>query len=111
VTVCFYADAAMGFGHVGFGVGGEKSTSGYYPDGIQQDKQKEKSCKVIKSAPDKDTCMLKCRDQRKSNPGTYSLLSRQCTSFVRDCLKECKIFSGDYDGPRPYKFFDGLPSK
>jgi RHS repeat-associated protein len=111
VTVCFYSDAAMGFGHVGFGVSGESGTSGYYPDGIQEDKQKDKQCKTIKTPPEKDKCMVICRDQRRANPGEYSLFSRQCTSFVRDCLKECQIFSGDYDGPRPRKFFGGLSSK
>jgi RHS repeat-associated protein len=119
VTVCFYGDAAMGFGHVGFGLPGEKGTQGFYPTGnplsspgdVKPDTQKEQQCKVVESPPDKDQCMLRCRTRRDTNPGNYTLMSQQCTSFVRDCLKECGLPAGTYTGPKPNPFYQGLPGK
>ena len=35
----------------------------------------------------------------------------KCTSFVRDCLKECGLPAGGYTGPRPQPFFNGLPNQ
>ncbi|MDP1863521.1 MAG: RHS repeat-associated core domain-containing protein [Thiobacillus sp.] len=119
VNVCFYSDAAMGFGHIGFGLPGEVGTQGFYPTSnplkspgdVKPDTQKEQQCKLIESPPDKDQCMLSCRARRDANPGNYSLTSRQCTSFVRDCLKECGLPAGNYSGPRPNPFFQGLGGK
>jgi hypothetical protein len=53
VNVCFYADAAAGFGHVGFGVNKETGTQGFYPRGkpfgspgeVRPDTQKERNAK------------------------------------------------------------------
>jgi uncharacterized protein RhaS with RHS repeats len=117
VNICYYSDAAMGFGHVGFGFPQEPNTSGFYPTSnpfdspgiIRPDKQKEKQCKVIESPTDKDKCMERCRERRQLMPGSYRLSNRQCTSFVRDCLNECGLSAGDYAGPRPWPFFKGLP--
>ena len=108
VKVCYYPDAAYGFGHVGFGLSGENSTSGFYEDGVKEDKQKRKQCKIIDSPPDKDKCMKNCRAQTQ---GGYVFYKNQCTSFVRDCLAQCGLSSGDYSGPRPSPFFEGLPNK
>lgn len=52
--VCYYADAAMVFGQVGYGLPGEDGTQGYYPDGIKPDKQKDKQRKTIPAPKDKD---------------------------------------------------------
>jgi RHS repeat-associated protein len=117
--VCFYADAAMGFGHIGFGFPDEGGTQGFYPDGnpfgspgrIKPDSQKQAQCKTIDSPPDRDKCMRDCRDRRAAVPGTYSLTARQCTSFVRECMAECGFGGGNYSGPRPSPFFDGLRGK
>ncbi|MBA3773783.1 MAG: hypothetical protein H0X13_15220, partial [Ramlibacter sp.] len=119
VNICFYSDAAMGFGHVGFGLSGEPGTQGFYPTGnpfdspgaVKPDSQKEQQCKVIESPPDKDQCMSQCRARRASTPGQYNLTGRQCTSFVRDCLAECGLSSGGYSGPRPSSFFKELKGK
>ena len=119
VNVCFYSDAAMGFGHVGYGLPGEFGTQGFYPTGnpfnslgdIKPDTQKEQQCKVIESSPEQDQCMLRCRVRRDAIPGHYGLTTRQCTSFVRDCLKECGLPVGNYSGPRPSPFFLSLPGK
>lgn len=119
VTVCYYPEAAQGFGHVGFGLPGENTTSGFYPTGdpfkspgkIHPDNQDEKYCKTTKSPPDKDECMRRCRNRRAKDPGMYKLKSRQCTDFVRDCLTECGLPAGNYSGPRPYMFFNDLPGK
>ncbi len=118
VDVCFYADAAAGFGHVGFGLPGETRTSGFYPTGnpvsspgqIKRDAQRDQQCKAIESSPDQDRCMLNCRLRRQNNPGLYQVASRQCTNFVRECLQECGLAAGDYSGPRPFPFFQGLPN-
>src|SRR5437016_5130061 len=103
VMVCYYYDAALAFGHIGFGAGSEQGTSGYYPTGnapgspgvVKKDEQQIKECKVIPSNPDQDDCMLKCRAERASNPGTYKLTTNQCTSFVRECLTECGLPAGN----------------
>jgi len=119
VKVCYYYEAAGGFGHVGFGVGEEASTYGYYPIGsvlgspgmIKEDIQKIKECKIIPANPDEDRCMLECRARRNSNPGTYVLNSNQCTSFVRECLKICGLPTGDYPGAAPRPLYLMLPSR
>jgi RHS repeat-associated protein len=120
VNICFYSEAAMGFGHVGFGFAGESSTQGFYsglhpfpfniygPGAVKPDKQEEKQCKVIESSPDQDDCMKRCRKQRFITPGAYSLTGRQCTGFVRDCLKQCGLPAGKYKGPQPRTFYNGL---
>ncbi len=117
--VCYYSDAAAGFGHVGFGLPqeGEQGTQGFYPTGnpidspgkVKPDEQKKPQCKTIPAPKDKDQCMFQCRLRRVNNPGNYKVTSRQCTSFVRECLRECGEPAGDYNGPRPWPFFDGLP--
>lgn len=117
VYVCYYSDAAAGFGHVGFGFSSSSTTSGFYPTGnpfnsrgiIKTDKQKDKICKTIDSPPNKDKCMQDCLDNRTKQPGQYRIQNRQCTSFVRDCLKECGLPAGDYNGPHPGAFFRRLP--
>jgi hypothetical protein len=55
--------------------------------------------------------MLQCRLRRQNDLGKYKLFSRQCTSFVRDCLRECREPSGKYEGPKPSPFYDGLPNQ
>ena len=119
VDVCYYADAAAGFGHVGFGLPGDERTSGFYntgspfnsPGQLREDQQRAIRCKRIESPSEKDECMEKCRKRRQANPGQYRLLSRQCTSYVRDCLRECGLPGGSYEGPRPFPFYEGLPNK
>ena len=119
ITVCYYSDAAAGFGHVGFGVGDEAVTFGYYPTGkafgelgeIKQDEQEVKECKVIESTPEQDRCMLECRARRQKDPGTYDLLTNQCTTFVRECLKQCGVPVGNSAGSAPRALFLKLPAK
>jgi RHS repeat-associated protein len=118
IDVCFYADAAHGFGHVGFGQGGSGSTDGFYPKPranplngpgqVHHDDQHDRTCKTIPSPPDKDKCMAECKARRANDPGNYRLFTRQCTSFVRDCLKKCGLPLGG-GGPAPKPFFEGLP--
>jgi RHS repeat-associated protein len=114
VTVCFYGEAAYGFGHVGFGVG-EDQTYGFYPrEGssgpgeIYEDRQPGGQCKLIKSRADQDQCMLQCRSTRSANPGPYNLFNRQCTRFVRDCLIQCGLSAGSGSQLFPASFFKGL---
>lgn len=117
IDVCFSWFAAGNFGHVGFGSGGSGETEGFYPidnpldsDGvIKPDKQKPKQCKTLPSDKKGDECMKKCRDDRAADPGRYRLTSRQCTSFVRDCLRKCGLPAGTDNGPFPEPFFFGLP--
>lgn len=49
--------------------------------------------------------MEQCRRDREENPGIYSLLTRQCTEFTRDCLMRCKIIKKAHRGPFPDLFF------
>jgi len=119
VKVCFYADAAAGFGHVGYGFLEEQRTKGFYPTGnplespgiVKEDTQKQQVCKVIEAPPEKDDCMRRCRARRENDAGTYYLTYNQCTSFVRDCLKECGLPYGNSPGPKPKPFFQSLPGK
>ena len=117
ITVCYYNDAAGGLGHIGFGLPGERGTIGFYPIGnavsspgvVKPDAQNNQTCKTVPADPKKDSCMKRCRERRETNPGQYRLSSRQCTSFVRDCLQECGIFNGGYTGPAPLPYFHDLP--
>jgi RHS repeat-associated protein len=103
VDVCFYPG---GVGHIGFGFPGEISTWGFYPGlpgpfrvwgpGVVKpdSHHTQKQCKTVNSNPDQDKCMKSCRRQRFIRPGTYNLLTRQCTGFVRDCLTQCGLSAG-----------------
>jgi RHS repeat-associated protein len=114
VNVCLYPNAANRFGHVGFGFPGEKETQGFYPRGgglvgrgeIKPDKDEgESHCETVKADPKQDVCMMRCRAKRKANPGRYNIFTRQCTSFVRDCLTECGLPSGSRNEPHPATWF------
>lgn len=80
--VCYYSDAAAGFGHVGFALPqeGEQGTQGFYPTGnpidsagkVKPDEQKKPQCKTIPAPKDKDQCMLQCRLRRVNNPGNFA---------------------------------------
>jgi hypothetical protein len=100
VKVCFYP---AGITHVGFGIVGEKGTSGFYPKfhspmapgQIRDDpKDEPRECKEIPTNQDQDNCMLRCRLKKAANPGLYNVAKNQCTSFVRECLRECRIPTG-----------------
>jgi RHS repeat-associated protein len=114
VNVCFYADAAAGFGHIGLGPAGSSGTSGFYPGGangmgqVIPDNQKEKTCTVLKADPSQDECVEKCKQERTEKPGPYNVLTRQCTGFVRDCLTQCKIVKKPYPGPLPDELFRSI---
>jgi RHS repeat-associated protein len=123
VKVCFYPH---GVTHVGFGVGSEPGTHGFYPrrrspsfpGEVREDPQDEpRECKTIPSKQDQDRCMLNCRLKRAKDPGWYRIGDRQCTSFVRDCMRKCGIPTGippasdPWQGPRPDRFFEALPGK
>jgi RHS repeat-associated protein len=118
VTICFYPDAAFGYGHLGFGFPTEGGTSGFASAGrrpfgpgvVRPDVYPRSDCRDLPSPPDKDECMRECRKRREKDPGDYGLFSRNCTAFVRDCLKECKLLPGGADGtgPRPEEFFRRL---
>lgn len=120
IRVCFYADAASGLGHIGYGLPGEGGTTGFYPYDpglpglmgsgvIGRDRaHPATACKVLPATPDQDGCMEDCRRDRTMNPGNYNLAFRQCTDFVRSCLARCKF--GNYGGgPMPGNLFDQLP--
>lgn len=119
IKVCYYYDAAGGFGHVGYGVGSEARTSGYYPTGkafgspgiVREDEQQLKECKIIPSDSEQDQCMLDCRARRATDPGFYNLTTNQCTRFVRDCLNECGLPTGSSSGSAPRPLFLRLPGR
>lgn len=121
INVCFYP---RGITHVGSGVVGESGTYGFYPawkspiapGEVRKDSQDEpRECKTVSSTKDQDNCMRNCRLARQQKPGIYNLSMRQCTSFVRDCMRQCGIPtgidpSGDvWQGPRPDRFYERLP--
>jgi RHS repeat-associated protein len=117
VKVCYYSNVVAGLGHIGFGVGSEQGTFGYYPTGsafgspgiVKKDEQDMKECKVVKANPEQDDCMLKCRAERTDNPGTYHLTTNQCTAFVRECLYRCGLWKGDSPSSAPRPLFLRLP--
>lgn len=115
-VVCFYSG---GVGHTGVGGGNDinGATWGFYsrnyepfgPGELRPDTEHpHKECTVIPTNSDQDACLEKCRGERHSNPGLYNLITRQCTSYVRDCLKECGLPSGS-GGPAPEPWFRTLP--
>ena len=118
VNFCYYSDFPT---HIGFGIVGEDAkTQGFYPrrhrsprgpgmvkpDPNPGDEPRE--CKTVVATPEQDTCMLACRERRRSNPGTYNGVTRQCTDFVRDCALECNVPVGDHGGPLPKWFYEGI---
>ena len=121
INVCYYPG---GITHVGYGIVGEQGTSGFYPSvpspiapgEVRQDpKDEPRECKTVPSSEDQDKCMLNCRLRRVNNPGIYHIGARQCTSFVRDCMRECGISTGidrngdHWQGPRPDRVYEKLP--
>ena len=121
VLICFYGNAARGFGHVGFGAPGGV-TSGFYPapgesnfggrGEIHPDRQpadSSDSCKVIPAKSEQDRCIEQCQAKRAANPGSYHLTQRNCTMHARDCLAQCGLPTGPYDGLLPRQFFNYLP--
>ena len=128
VRVCFFPQAANSAGHVGVGIAGAPFTYGFYPNKeaglsemlqgtpgqVSQDPRDPNAlsgatCQILKSTPGQDSCIEKCIERRARNPGSYKLLSRQCTSFARDCLSECLLPSGDPNTPSPAKWYNSLP--
>ena len=118
VNFCYYSGFPT---HIGFGIVGEDAkTQGFYPrrhrsprgpgivkpDPNPGDEPRE--CKTVVATPEQDTCMLACRERRKSNPGTYNGVTRQCTDFVRDCALACHVPVGDHGGPLPKWFYEGI---
>ena len=108
VVVCLYPDAANGYGHVGYAFPGDRFTIGFYPANRGPQRlhgpgalwpdtggaDGQRVCKLIHTTPDQDACMMQRRIERLRNPGTYDLLNRQRTSFVRDSLAACGIPTG-----------------
>jgi len=130
VIVCFFPNAAQGFGHVGFGFPGDPFTVGFYPNpdsrfipknqaqrlngpgGLRPDVgEGPRVCKLIHTTPEQDACLLQQRIERLRNPGDYHLLSRQCTDFTRSSLKACGVPAGASNDPRPSHFFPALPGQ
>jgi len=102
-TMCFFPDAAGGFGHEGIGPTAD-TTKGFYPAPSSQgldrfsgpgavlrdaDAEAGKSsvCKAIKTTPEQDKKIADFVAARTANPGTYNLLSRNCSHFVSDALR------------------------
>ena len=116
VLVCFYAG---GVTHVGFGDGNsnDRATWGFYPKKhepfgpgvVKPDTGHEKQeCTVLPATPKQDECMQQCRSDREANPGRYNIATRQCTSYVRECLAQCGLPSGAF-GPGPEPWYRSLP--
>jgi hypothetical protein len=120
--ICFYPSI---LGHIGFGTAtpGKVTTYGFYPVGripkfvlagpgqVIKDpsSNSQRKCITIKTSNPQDKCMEKCRDERQSDPGWYSLPTRQCTSFVRTCLERCDIPTGnDNYSPVPEDLYNSL---
>ncbi len=95
-----FPDAAEHFGHVGIGVNTDQ-TQGFYPikrspsvampDGVpgvvrQDDLGESHDTLRIPTSPEQDAAVQDYIDKRKSDPGNYQLLNRQCTDFVRGAL-------------------------
>ncbi len=121
INICYYPG---GITHVGYGIVGQPGTFGFRPifsspiapGRVTPDPQDEpRECKTVRSSDYQDDCMRNCRVRRVNNPGIYHIGARQCTSFVRDCMRECGIPTGidpsaDYwQGPRPDRFYEKLP--
>ncbi len=121
VRVCFFPG---GPGHVGIGLTTESGTYGFYPTPgnrlrslrgdvpgeIRRDPTSpDARCKTAAADPEQDACVVTCRLRRIETPGNYNLYTRQCTSFVRECLIECGFSGGLPRAPIPEGWFDSLP--
>jgi len=115
INVCLYPEGAHGLGHIGIGIIGEFGTMGFYPKngglvgpGKVRTDYGSHQCATIDAEPEEDDCVKRCRTRRAENPGRYRVWNRQCTSFVRDCLKECGLPSGSNFEPHPATWFGDL---
>ncbi len=126
VIVCLFPKGAHGFGHTGYGFPGDPFTVGFYPAATGAANPRRihgpgelrpdvgdgpRTCKLIHTTPQQDACMLQQRIERLRNPGTYDLVARQCTGFVRDSLTACGIPVGPSKDPRPNDWFPTLPGQ
>jgi CRISPR-associated endonuclease Cas3-HD len=115
VTVCFHAGGPT---HISFGVNDGPQT-GFYPKahrsfsgpGEVKIDQPTSQCKVIKTSPQQDGCLTQCQSDRQSNPGRYNAATRQCTTYVRECLNQCNALSSGANrsnSPGPWAFYWSL---
>jgi RHS repeat-associated protein len=116
VTVCLYREGAQGLGHVGIGLPEFWwGTSGFYPNKgesprgrVKPDVYIKSECKTIETTCDEDECVRNCINNRANDPGKYNLITRQCTSFARDCLSQCSLPSGAGFEPHPPTWYYSL---
>ena len=117
ITVCLYPNAAASQGHVGLGLPEYWwGTSGFYgedgkfiDDGVvKPDIYHESECITIETTCEQEECIRRCLNQRESQPGSYNLLTRQCTDFARSCLQRCGLPSGANNPIQPKTWFRTL---
>jgi len=118
--ICFFPSMT---GHIGFG-SASGATYGFYPYSnfdwrgqVAPDApDRPRECKIVEATEEQDRCMEQCRMARENDPGRWHISKRQCTSFVRDCMKSCGLYRDNNPAwpdttPYPRDFYDRLPAK
>jgi RHS repeat-associated protein len=115
VTVCNFPGI---IGHVGIGVPGTwDKTIGFRsrnherkgPGKVSIDVYEvSPECKTIETTCEEEECIRNCIERSRRNPGAYHYTERNCVHFVRDCLSECGLPSGDAEPFRPSPWFESL---
>jgi RHS repeat-associated protein len=119
VKICHFPGGpthiASGVGEIGDFI----QTSGFYPARkrspygkgvIREDDLSEvgTKCKVIPTTEKEDDCLTRCQKRYEKDPGRYDWYRRNCSTYVRTCLKECGLPSGT-DTFWPKTMYDSLP--
>ena len=125
VQICYYP---RGIGHVGFGMSKpgdwNGSTNGFRPHGTagyigaglgqwvpgelsKDTPEPGMQCRAVSTDKKQDDCMRRCEQSRKDSPGPYHGTARNCVRYVRDCLDQCGLPSGN-SAPDPHHWFDSL---
>ena len=118
IRFCFYSHGPT---HIAFQPPSLTSARGFYPRShspvaagvVKEDDPNadDATCKTAKTDHIQDECMDRCRKRRERDPGTYNIVTRQCTEFVRSCAVECGI-TNDEDTTTskfPRDLFEDLP--
>jgi hypothetical protein len=91
-----FPGSALRNGHVGIGVNNDR-TQGFYPvkpgdmfgpGVVKNDDMNELHDTLrIPTSPEQDAAVQAYMDARRTNPGNYNLLNRQCTDYVSGALR------------------------
>lgn len=80
------------------------------PGEVSKDNMETKAeCKAIKTTEEQDKQLQERIRVNQLSPGSYNLYTRNCTSFVRDALRDILNLEIKGNDPRPSNLYDQIP--